>query len=97
MSRYGILFTITMMAACGAAQTTTGAGSGSAGSGYVDCDGVQCGTPATCVAVVGMTPEQTKHSCVLKCHEDSECPKGPPAQTCQHVHDIGLVCQVGDN
>nr|HEX4314204.1 hypothetical protein [Kofleriaceae bacterium] len=94
MIRYGISFTmaLAMMAGCGASQTTGGSsGSDGSGSGYVECGGIQCGKPATCVAVVGMSPEQSKQECVLKCHEDTDCPKG---QACQIVHDVGHICQM---
>jgi hypothetical protein len=93
MIRYGIFFTMALMAGCGASQTTAGSGSGG-GSGYVECGTVQCGKPAVCVAVVGMSPEQTQQECVLKCKDDPDCPKG---QTCQNVHDIGLICQMASN
>jgi hypothetical protein len=93
MIRLGSVFAIVFAAACGASQTT---GSGSAGSGYVECDGVQCGAPARCLAVVGNTPEQTHHECRLECKPDDgsgACPKG---QSCQQIHDVGWVCAAGD-
>jgi hypothetical protein len=84
-----------MAAACGAAQPGGSSGSGG-GSGYVDCDGVQCGAPARCLAIVGTTPEQTHHECRLECKESdgsNACPKG---QSCQSIHDVGWVCAAGD-
>jgi hypothetical protein len=96
MIRLAIGFAIAMVAACGAAQSSGGSGSGGGGgSGYVECDGVQCGAPARCIAVVGTTPEQTHHECRLECKEadTTTCPKG---QSCQDIHDVGWVCAAGD-
>jgi hypothetical protein len=93
MIRLGSVFAMAVLAACGAAQTGAG---GAGGSGSVQCDNVMCNAPATCIAVVGMTPEQTHHECRLECKQSdnpSVCPKG---QTCQNIHDVGWVCALGD-
>jgi hypothetical protein len=98
MIRQGILLSIAIAAAagCGAAQTAGGTGSG--GSGSEECGTVMCNAPASCVAIVGMSPEETKRECVLKCKDDSVCAtQMPKGQTCQNVHDVGMVCQLADN
>jgi hypothetical protein len=98
MIRHGILFSITMAVAvgCGAPQSTGGSGSG--GSGSVECGTVMCNAPASCVAVVGMSPEDTKHECVLKCTDDTICATQiPKGQTCQNIHEIGKICQLADD
>jgi hypothetical protein len=83
-----------LLAACGSTGTApspeTPANHGSGAADTVDCDGKPCAAPASCIDVVGSTPQSGRKECWITC-SDKPCPNG---LRCEMIHDgPGQVCE----
>jgi hypothetical protein len=89
---------VVLLAACGSTGTAPspgtpanlGGGSAAGAADTVDCDGKPCAAPASCIDVVGSTPQSGRKECWITC-SDKPCPNG---LRCEMIHDgPGQVCE----